>query len=128
MNKKDLDSITNDKVVDNSVIVRLLEELIINNTLIMSRLKNIEDSILLEQNSLINHISKTKLDISNIISGFPSTDPESHRRYHETQISILEEKRKLRIAIQEKTISGLVWSTIVFLGIAIWNAIKHNIK
>ena len=44
---------------------------------------------------------------------FPGGDIEGHRRAHETMIELLEERRKLRIAIQEKTISGLIWAALV---------------
>lgn len=61
----------------------------------------------------------TKLD--KLVEAFPDGDYEGHRRYHKTMIDILNEKRRLRIAIQEKTISGLVWAGIVFLGFSVWS-------
>lgn len=52
---------------------------------------------------------------------FPGDDPLGHRRYHDTQIEILDERRRLRIAIQEKTISALIWSAIVSILMWLWN-------
>ena len=55
---------------------------------------------------------------------FPGADPESHRRAHEIMMEQLEEKRKLRKAIQEKTLSGLVWAFMIWLGLAILTRLK----
>jgi len=65
-----------------------------------------------------------KLD--SVISGFSNGDFEGHRRYHDTIIEMLAERRRLRIAIQEKTISGLIWAAIVMLGAAVAHEI-HSI-
>ena len=66
--------------------------------------------------------------IKELFKAFPHSDIEGHRRYHETQIEILEEKRRLRSAIQEKTISGLIWSAIVGISIIVWNYAVHFIR
>jgi hypothetical protein len=55
---------------------------------------------------------------------FPEGDIEGHARYHKTIIQLVEEKRRLRIAIQEKTISGLIWACIIGIGVAVANQIK----
>lgn len=55
---------------------------------------------------------------------FPEGNTEGHRRFHELQIQRLAELRSLRIAIQEKTISGLLWSAVVFLAMAAWTYLK----
>jgi len=52
---------------------------------------------------------------------FPGGDTEGHRRGHETMIELLEERRKLRIAVQEKTISGLIWAGLVAGATAIYH-------
>ena len=56
---------------------------------------------------------------------FPAGDFEGHRRYHEVMIQILDEKRKLRMAIQEKTIGGLVWSALFGLGLLLWHELQR---
>lgn len=56
-----------------------------------------------------------------IDAAFPGGDPDGHRRYHETQIELLAERRRLRVAIQEKTISGLVFSGIILLITALYH-------
>ena len=61
------------------------------------------------------------------VSSFPAGDPESHRRYHEELIEKNAELRRLRAAIQEKTISGLVWSCLVGIGLAVWNYVRIKI-
>jgi len=62
--------------------------------------------------------------MSIVLSAFPDGDIEGHRRYHLTQMELLVEKRRLRQAIQEKTISGLVWVGIVGFGVAFLNQLK----
>lgn len=64
----------------------------------------------------------TKLD--KLVEAFPNSDFEGHRRYHQTMIETLNEKRRLRIAIQEKTISGLIWAVIVFVGASVWGKVS----
>jgi hypothetical protein len=54
-------------------------------------------------------------------AAFPGGDHVGHCRYHDAQIELLHERRRLRIAVQEKTISGLVWSLIVAGAVAVWN-------
>lgn len=60
--------------------------------------------------------------------GFPGGDPEGHRRAHEAMIETLAEKRRLRMAIQEKTISGLVWAVVVGVSVALWEWIKSMVR
>jgi hypothetical protein len=43
--------------------------------------------------------------------------------WHQTQIELLNEKRRLRAAVLEKTISGIIWSVIVAGGAVIWKGI-----
>lgn len=62
------------------------------------------------------------------LEAFPNGDFTGHCRYHEIQIEILLAKRKLIAAVQEKTISGLVWAFMVGLGIAVWQWFKGQIR
>ena len=112
---------------DDTALLHVLQDMIANKTSILNKVVKLEENVSKTEKNLESHIVQTNTKIENIQKGFPGGDPESHRRYHETQISILEEKRKLRQAISEKTISGIIWSLIVFLGVAIWTAIKHQI-
>lgn len=57
---------------------------------------------------------------------FPGGDHRGHCRYHTLMIEQLEERRRLRIAVQEKTIAGLVWALIVFAALAAWAYIKSE--
>jgi hypothetical protein len=59
---------------------------------------------------------------------FPEGDWTGHRRYHEVQIEILLERRRLRMVILEKTIPGLIWLTLGVIGLAIWQWFKIQIK
>lgn len=86
---------------------------------ILAILKKI-DKHSLETNRRLESIEQTQ---AYILKAFPGGDIEGHSRYHETVIEILREKRRLRVAIQEKTISGLVWSIIVGFAILLWQGI-----
>lgn len=65
--------------------------------------------------------------ITHINTAFAGGDPDGHRRAHEVMIALVEEKRRLRVAIEEKTISGLIWVAIVWAGVAAWHEIKSAI-
>lgn len=58
---------------------------------------------------------------------FPEGDFESHRRYHEAVQELLEEKKQLRRAIQEKTLAALMWSIIAGVCYACWHEVQRMI-
>lgn len=87
-------------------------------------LRGIHDSqqaLLTRFDRMDERVVQAEADVVDLKRAFPNGDTEGHRRYHDTMIVMIEEKRRLRIAVQEKTISGLVWATLVFLGMAMWN-------
>lgn len=55
---------------------------------------------------------------------FPGGDHAGHCRYHELMIENIEANKRLRQAIIEKTVAGLVWGTLVGVGIACWQYLK----
>lgn len=65
--------------------------------------------------------------IAHIATAFPDDGVDGHRRYHEAVIELVGEKRRLRQAIQEKTISGLVWAGLVFIASIIWHEIQRRV-
>lgn len=65
---------------------------------------------------LVGKISEIADGIRDIKSAFPDSNFEGHRRFHELEIEKFAERRRLRIAIQEKTISGLIWAGVVSFG------------
>ncbi len=72
-------------------------------------------------NEIENHLE------AHINKAFAGGDADGHRRAHEAMINLIEEKRRLRVAIQEKTISGLIWAGIMFVGLAIFNEVRKAI-
>ena len=60
--------------------------------------------------------------LAKLSGAFPGGDSEGHRRYHEAIIENTAEKRRLRIAIQEKTISGVIWAGVVWLAVHGWDS------
>lgn len=77
-------------------------------------------------------VLETKMDelcakMDDFSKAFPGNDLEGHRRYHTTMIEMLEERRRLRVTIQEKTISGLVWGLLVFLAFSAWEYVQRRL-
>ena len=64
---------------------------------------------------------------AHINKAFAGGDADGHRRAHEAMINLIEEKRRLRVAIQEKTISGLLWAILVFIGVSVFSEIRKVI-
>lgn len=64
--------------------------------------------------------------IALINRAFPAGDTDGHRRYHELIIENTAEKRRLRMAVQEKTISALIWAAIAGIGVAVWHEIINR--
>jgi hypothetical protein len=60
-------------------------------------------------------------------AAFPGGDHEGHRRYHDELIEQNRIRKDLVKAIREKTVAGLVWAIIVWLGAAIWNEFKRRL-
>ncbi len=83
-------------------LVKVLMEVSENQKALADRITAIEFSI---DAAIKNHIR----------AAFAGGDVDGHRRAHESMIELIEEKRKLRVAIQEKTISGLIWVVIVWV-------------
>jgi len=52
---------------------------------------------------------------------FPGGDHVGHCRYHDLMIEDIAAKKRLRQAVMEKTIAGLVWALIVGAAIAGWH-------
>lgn len=55
---------------------------------------------------------------------FAGGDPDGHRRAHETMINMMEERRRMYASIREKTISGLIWGGIAWVGWAVLTKIR----
>jgi len=68
-----------------------------------------------------------EVSIQRLYSAFPSSDIDGHRRYHELIIAQTEELRQLKVAIREKTYSGLIWAAIVGFAVMVWTGFLHII-
>ncbi len=73
------------------------------------------------QQHFLARLDMQEAAISRVLGAFPGKDPESHCRYHDALIADMAERKKLRQAVQEKTISGLVWSGIVACATALYH-------
>lgn len=59
---------------------------------------------------------------------FPAGDHIGHCRYHALMIEDIDSRKRLRQAIMEKTISGIVWAGVVVVGVSLWAWIKAQVK
>jgi hypothetical protein len=59
---------------------------------------------------------------------FPGGDHVGHCRYHQLMIEGIDAKKRLREAIMQKTIAGLVWGAMIGLGLAVWQYVKALLK
>lgn len=89
---------------------RIIGELVHGQKQIIKKLEDMEE----KHNVVTTDVNQLKI-------AFPSQDFDGHRRYHQVLIDTLEERRKLRKAIQEKTLSGLIWSLIVWGATMVWS-------
>lgn len=103
----------------NLEVINLLQTIEQNQRQTLQRVEKLETR--LEQ-----HSETSKSNHAAVLAAFPANDPDGHRRFHETQILMLEEKRQLRKAIQEKTISGLIWAGIVSTITAVYQQYFHK--
>lgn len=72
---------------------------------------------------------KRRLDMvdKHMKDAFPNGDLEGHRLFHDAMISRTREIRALKIVIRDKTLAGLVWSAMMFIGWCIWSTIKQKL-
>lgn len=97
-----------------------IDEHAIGNQAVVSALKQLDK----HQVATLDKIDGLGKQIELVMTAFPGKDFEGHRRYHETMIEMLAERRRLRQAVQEKTISGLVWAGIVGVGVAVVHEVQ----
>lgn len=86
-------------------------------------IKGNHETLTADTQKLTETVDKLYHDVVNLQKAFPGDDAMSHRRYHELIIKQIEAKERLSQTIIEKTISGLVWSAIVAVGILLWRGL-----
>lgn len=91
----------------------------------LGKVKDEEVSDLL-RHLLANQIHNKQELVNLFKSAFPGGDVEGHARYHTAIIEDINTRKRLTQAIQEKTISGLVWSAILIIATALYNEFKRS--
>lgn len=77
---------------------------------------------------MISHIDTRFDQLRDLIkSGFPGGDPAKHREVHEALIRDAEDRRTLWKAVREKTITGGVYSAVIFIALAVWESVKSGV-
>lgn len=77
--------------------------------------------------AVLGRMDALEREMKDLKEAFPAGDVDGHRRYHELMIERNAELRRLRVAVQEKTISGLVWAFIVFSAFAAWHFVRFKL-
>ena len=73
-------------------------------------------------------IADLKVMHSGIVAAFPAGDTKGHHDYHIALIERNKELRRLRMAIVEKTVGGLVWAVMLWAGVHIWKGVTQAIS
>lgn len=73
----------------------------------------------------IEHIARDCAETKEMVaemknSAFPGGDIGGHKRYHEAVIERTAEMRRLRVAIQERTVTSIIWALCVFLALCVY--------
>lgn len=82
-------------------------------------------SLLLE---IIGDLKEMRDRLDDFESAFPDQDTDAHRKYHEKLIEDAADRKKTELDVKSKVTSGLVWSGLTGIGIAIWEWLKHEVK
>jgi hypothetical protein len=87
--------------------------------------KLVEDANAQDREQILKHIDAKFNELrATILSAFPDDDPIGHRAYHKQQMEYMEEKAKLYKDLRSKTLVGLVWLGLAFLGNAAWEHLR----
>lgn len=90
--------------------------------------EELEKKLLEGRSIMSSHIDTKFAEVTTLIkSGFPDNDPRKHREVHEALIQEAKDRRELWKSVREKTISGAVYSGLIFIALAIWEAIKSGV-
>lgn len=92
---------------------------------IMVEIRNDQKTILDRLSLMERENVDIQRTIGRIISAFPGGDIEGHQRYHQLMIESIQAKEALRKAIVEKTITGLVFGALGFIGFALLHEIQN---
>lgn len=77
----------------------------------------------------LNAIVEQIKDLKDFIkAGFPHGDPVSHRAVHEKYITEAQKRSERWEEIKTHMIQGALWSAIAFIALAVWTAIKEEVK
>jgi hypothetical protein len=83
----------------------------------------------LEVPERLDNIERWQKDIEKrFLDAFPGGDHVGHCRYHQLMIEGIEAKTRLRQAVVEKTVGGLIWAGLIVLGLAMWQYVKSLLR
>ena len=74
-----------------------------------------------EDEKLEVRVERLEDSVKSLFAAFPQGDTVGHCRAHQSLIEDVEARKRLRQAIAEKTLFGLIWAGLVGLAAAIWH-------
>lgn len=125
---KQLDQLFHDLAGGDVQLKLLLHGLLKMGASTLDRLSDLENRMEKIEGQLSELSERVEAVERKFSSAFVGDDPAGHKQFHAEYIERTAELRKLRTAIAEKTLSALVWSAIVFLGLSGWNHFLAIIK
>lgn len=88
---------------------------------VIEDIRDMQTTTLTRLEDMDKRVNANSNNIAALQSAFPGSDVGGHRRYHQLIIDNTEAKRALTKAIKEKTISGLLWSSVVWAVSEAWS-------
>ena len=72
-------------------------------------------------------LSENTRSISQILKGFPESDPDGHRRYHEEVLLQMSERRKFRQEIMTHLAKASAWPALLAITYAVWQWFRSQV-
>lgn len=112
-----------DKDFEMDRFLKLLKEIKDGQDKVFKRINVAEDTI----EVLKDDVKDIKGDVEKMCKAFPEGDVEGHRRYHQLIQERTDEVRRLRQAIIEKTVSGLIWASVIAAALFFWKGFLSHL-
>lgn len=87
---------------------------------IIAEMRDGQSKILKQLDAMDKRHTTSEIRIDKLFTGFPQGDVEGHGRYHDALIKATEARREMWKNIAEKTIAGLIWLAVLYIGSVFW--------
>lgn len=94
----------------------------------MAKKNDLPISLENELKLLTDRVNAFENSLNKMQSSFPNKSIEEHRTFHEQERNKELDKRRLRRAIYEKTVTSIIWSSIIGFFLVLWKGIITFLK